>query len=137
MSIVLFSIGNETFQSLDVTKFNYSVEILDGPGTGRTQSEGWEMFRQPQGTIKNIEIEIAMPLSTNPEFIRLLEILDGFGETDFKTVTFLTPSGTITQDMYAGSYNMGASVIRYRNGTTISIWDVLRIKFIAKKAVNT
>lgn len=134
MSIVLFKIDGESFDSLTVTSWKYSTEILDGEGSGRMAT--WDMFREPKGVIKNIEMDISIPQSDNPQFIRLLSILDSFGKTDFRTITFLAPTGNIVQSMYSSSYSMGATAIRERNGEIVSYWDTLRIKFIAKSPIR-
>lgn len=128
-----FTINGRAF-SLPVLKFLISAEILDSEGTGRMQSYGWPMFRDPQGVIKNIEMELGLTNSSNdPDFIALLRELDDFGQTDFKTITFITPAGPLTQEMYGASYQVEAKRFE-RNGVTF--WGTLPVKFIAKRAVS-
>jgi len=134
--MIVLSIDGREFNSLPILKYNISAEILDGAGTGRTQSVGWEMFRDPQGVIKNVDGEIGLSenSSDNNDFIDLLAVFDGFGINDFRTVSFITPSGIITQEMYGASYKLSLERVT-RDG--VSYWGTLQFKFIAKKAIIT
>lgn len=129
--MILFSVGDKTFESLQITKFVIHTDIMDGEGTGRTQGSGLPLFRDPAGTFKQIELEISSPMTNNQEFTDLLNILDNFGAEDFKTVSFVAPFGMITQEMYSSSYTLGA--LRIQSDGTM-LFEPLRIKFIAKKA---
>lgn len=134
MSILLFSIDNEAFPSLNVMRWKYFGDIQDGSGTGRTEAAGQPLFRDPAGTFKNIEMEIAQPQSDNPEFMRLLDILDSFGLVPFRSVKLLMPWGHITQQMYSSSYSMEANAIREYDVEIVQYFSPLRIKFIAERA---
>lgn len=133
---MILSIDGREFTKLPVLKYNLSTEILDGQGSGRTQAPGWPMFRDPNGIIKNIDGEIGLPAnnSDNSDFITFLAAMDSFGEIDFRTVSFVTPSGTITQEMYGASYKLKLKRV-IRDGKTY--WGIIPFKFIAKKAINT
>jgi len=133
MSIYAFSIDNRIY-GIPVLRFILYAETLDGEGSGRMEGYGWPMFRDPQGTIKNIDMELGLTNSSqNNDFIHLLSILDDFGNTDFRTVSFLTPSGLITQKMYNASYQIEAKRFE-RNG--ITYWGTLPVKFRAEKAIE-
>lgn len=129
---MIFTIGTDTFETLIVSKYRFYAEILDGPGSGRTQADGWPMVRDPQGVIKNVDLEIAQPTSRNEEFLKLLRILDGFGKKDFEIVSFVIPSGTIVQPMYGASYELGM-IRQLSDGTTL--WEPLTVRFRAKKGI--
>lgn len=129
---MVFTIGTHTFETLVVSNYRFYAEILDGPGSGRTQAEGWPMVRDPNGLIKNVDLEIWMPDSTNPEFLNLLRILDNFGKKDFEIVSFVIPAGVIVQPMYGASYEMG---MRRLNTDGSSLWEPLTVRFRAKKGI--
>lgn len=119
--------------NLPVIKFKYSVEILDSEASGRMQAWGWPLFREPQGIIKNVEAEFGIVRSDEPELPALLAVLDGFGTRDFAVVSFITPQGTVTQEMYGASYTIEMKrVIK----DDIAYWGTLPVKFVAKKAVD-
>lgn len=132
---MILAIEEKEFRSLPIIDFNLNTEILDGAGTGRTQAVGWSMFREPQGVIKNIEGEIGLANNpdTNSDFRDFLSAMDDFGKTDFKKVSFTTPSGVITQEMYGASYKLKLKRVD-RNGVTY--WGTIKFKFIAKEAVS-
>lgn len=129
---MIFTIGTNTFESLYVVEYTFYSEVLDGPGTGRTQAAGWPMVRDPQGIIKNVDLVIAQPDSRNAEFINLLRILDGFGSKDFEIVSFIVPAGTITQPMYGASYELGMTRL-LSDGATL--WKPLTVRFRAQKGI--
>lgn len=130
--MTILAINGYEYSTLPITKLEYSVEILDGPGTGRTSADLWPMFREPQGIIKNVYAEIWLPStkSTNPNFTRLIKTLESFGTVDFLPVSFITPLGVITQPMYGASFKVELRHIR-RDGVTY--WGILPITFIAQK----
>ena len=129
--MTVLSIDGYEYSTLPITKFKYSVEILDGPGTGRMSADEWPMFREPQGIIKNVEAEIWLSGSADSnEYQRLLRALESFGTRDFAPVSFITPSGVISQDMYAASYSIE---LRHVQKDGKSYWGVLPIKLIAKQ----
>ncbi len=125
--MIVFSIDGRAY-NLPVVKFELSTEILDGEGSGRMQT--WEMFREPMGLIKNIEMEVGLTnASDNPDFLQLIDALDSFGTVPFRTVAFLTPRGLISQEMYGASYKISA--VRFSRGG-VSYWGSVPVKFVAK-----
>ena len=128
--MTVLAIDGYEYSSLRIVKFKYSVEILDGPGTGRVSSDGWPMHREPQGIIKNVEAEIWLTESSNDDFQRLLNTLNSFGVKAFAPVSFITPSGVISQDMYAASYSIELKKITKAG---VTYWGTLPIKFVAKQ----
>ena len=130
------AIDGREYKSMPVLKYNLFSEILDGAATGRMQSLGWPMFREPQGVIKNIEGEIGFleNNSSNNEFKDFISMMDSFGKVDFRSVSLITPSGVLTQDMYGASYKLELDRIT-KDGVTY--WGTLQFKFIAQKAAIT
>ena len=129
--ITIFKIGGRTFD-LPVVDFAMFIENLDSPATGRMQTDGWLLFREPQGTIININVTVGLSSNRNTsDFTGLINEIKSFGRTDFKSITFMTPSGAITQDMYATVGEISAVRFESENET---YWGALEIKFVAKEA---
>jgi len=133
--MTVLSIDGKTFGSLPVFEFSIDTQILDGDGTGRMQAFGWPMFRDPNGVIKNISGRIGLPnnASNNSDFIDFIAAMDRFGTQDFATVTFHTPSGTISQKMYGASYRVEAK--RFTDNG-ITYWGSIPFQFVAKEAIS-
>lgn len=136
-SVKAWSLDGHNYRTLPFFNFELQYEILDGQGTGRTQAIGWEMFRQPEGTIFNFSGTVGIKNtnnSENEEFKHLFNTIVGFGTYDFKPVSFITPIGLITQDMYSPSGKLSLGKLE-RNG--VSYWGTFPMVFIAKKAYLT
>lgn len=135
--IDLWSLDGRTYDNIPVIEFEFFAEILDGSGTGRMQAIGWPMHRQPEGTIFNVSMVVGIPqanTNSNPDFVHLINTLNSFGQDDFKTVSFISPMGIITQEMYSPSYSIKMKRIT-RDGVTY--WGTLPVQFIAKQAYIT
>lgn len=135
--IGVWSLDGREYTDIPILSFKWQYEILDGQGTGRTQAIGWEMFRQPEGTIFNVSMTAGILNSNSTKsdnFKHLINTLVSFGKYDFKPVSFVTPIGIITQDMYSpsGELEMGRFT---KDG--VSYWGTFPIVFIAKKAYLT
>ena len=129
MATLILAIDGKQYNTLPIINLKHSVEILDGEGSGRLQN--WNMFRDPEGYIENIECQIGLLEDTNNvEFISLQKDLKEFGLVDFKDVSFITPTGTVTQKMYGASF-INELVTVQKDG--VSYWGQITIKFIAKK----
>ena len=129
----IFAIDGQVFK-LPIFSYRLSTEILDGKATGRTESEGWPMFRQPQGFLINIEsIEFGLCDDGKQDFIDLIQILRGFGSTDFRTVKLKTQVDTIEQKMYGASFQQDMREYR-RDG--VAYWGNLVCKFVAKGGIS-
>ena len=129
----IFSINGREYRSLAVIGFNLKVDVIDGEGSGRTQSEGLPMFREPRGTFKNFDVTLGLTNSSkNGDFIHILSTLDDFGKTDFKQMSFATPSGKITQEMYATKYALSMKRIKVDG---VTYWGSLKISCVAKAAI--
>ncbi len=130
---IIFKIDGQGYPTLPVLDYDFSVEILDGEGTGRLAT--WDMFRDPNGLIKNLDMVVGLPMnaSTGSDLQNLLAALDSFGTRDFRNVTFWTPSGSFTQPMYGASYKIKMLRIT-RNGVTY--WGAIPIKFVAKGPIK-
>ena len=132
MAIFIMGIDGTQYPSLPVIRYESPVEILDGPGSGRMQGVGWPMFRDPQGYSENISLTLGLPYNSNSnaEYVDLIEKLKSFGTIDFLPVTFITPSGPITQKMYSASFNR---ILRRITHDNVSYWGVLDIDFVAQR----
>lgn len=137
-AIKLWSLDGYEYKTLPFVSFQFRYEILDGAGTGRTQGVGWEMFRQPEGTIYNFSGTVGAMTTNNgqnEEFAHLVNTLASFGKDDFKPVSFITPHlGIITQDMYSPS---GIADLLGMSQHGIDYWGSLSMTWIAKKAYMT
>ena len=115
---------------------NYEIDpqILDGEATARTASVGWEMFRDPQGTIINLNVTFGLLNTNNPNFVKLFNKIMHMGITKFVSVTFDIPAGVvITQDMYIVPDKI-IMIKKIKDG--ITYWGQWPVKFIAKRAYN-
>ena len=130
--MTILAISGHEYSALPIIKLRYSAQILDGQGTGRMSADRWPMHREPQGIIKNVYAEIGLKNTpnTNQDFTRLIQTLESFGSVDFLPVSFITPLGVITQQMYGASFELELVNVRL-NG--VSYWGVLPIEFIAKQ----
>lgn len=129
--ITVFQMDGYTYD-LPVTDFVVHIENLDGDGTGRMAAYGWPLFRQPQGTIINFDITVGAP-SNRPsgDFLKLYNDMKSFGRTQFRTLSFNTPAGVITQQMY-GTVGDIRAIRFHRDGE--DYWAAFSCKFIAKVA---
>ena len=128
----LFAIDGRVY-TLPIFSYRISTEILDGDATGRTAADGWPMFRQPQGTIINIDsLEFGLCDDSREDFIALIQALRSFGSQDFRTVKFRTQIDDIEQLMYGTSFSQDMRRFR-RDGVTY--WGNLTTKFIAKRGM--
>lgn len=129
--VTIWKMDNYTY-NLPVTAFTVHIENLDGPGTDRTQADGWPMFRQPQGTILNFDITVGAPTNrASGDFLKLYNDMKSFGRKDFRTLTFNTPAGPITQEMY-GTVGDIVGIRFTKNGE--DYWAAFTCQFIAKEA---
>lgn len=130
--IQTFSIEGQRFDTLPVLEFETFYENLDGEATGRMACPGWPLYRDPQGTIINVKMTVGLCSSSkNTQFQQLISQLKSFGKTDFKTVTFQTPLGPLTQKMYGASFSIKA--IRFEKDG-VNYWGSLPVHFVAKEA---
>lgn len=135
--IEIWSLDGRTYTDLPVITFNHPYQVLDGSGTGRMNGIGWTMHRQPEGTILNVSMTIGIletNNSQNKSFVHLYNALIGFGTYDFKPVSFVTPIGTIHQDMYGPS---GSLEMKRITKEGVTYWGTLSVEFIAKEAYIT
>lgn len=129
--MIVFKIDGKDFTSLGIAKYTIGTEILDGEASGRTAATGWPMFRQPQGVIKNLALELSPADSKNQLFLDFINVLDSFGDTDFRQVYFKAPGQEINQKMYAGgSYSL--DVLRIDQDGT-QHYAALQIQLIAER----
>ena len=127
----VWSLNGRAYNTLPILEYSTDANILDGPGTGRLQSERWPMNRQPQGVIENVEMTVGLTLaSDNGDFMHLYETFKSFGKVDFLPVSFVTPAGKITQMMYSPSFTL---VMKRIDKNKITYWGSLRVRFIAKE----
>lgn len=131
--IKIFEIDGKDFSSLGIITYKVDSKILDGAGTGRMQAEGWPMFREPQGVIKNISLTIRPQNSANSLFLDFLEILDSFGSKDFREVYFVSAGESIRQEMYGASYSLDTFRID-EDGT--EHYNQTPVEFIAERAIK-
>lgn len=120
----------------NVPIIGYEIEpqILDGESTARMAAIGWDMFRDPQGTIINASIEYGIPTSKNADFVKLFNKIMSSGKTQFFNVVLNLPTGVLlTQDMYAVPDKIKMQRIT-KNG--ITYWGNWSVRFIAKRAYN-
>ena len=98
---MILEINGYEYKDLHVTKFAPEVQILDGEGTGRTKSPGWDMIRDPHGYIINFKVEFFSTRSDNPDFIHFWQTALSLGSSEFVNVRFTGPAATvIEQEMY-------------------------------------
>ena len=129
--MTLLTVDGREYKELIITGYSVKLEVLDGPGTGRSKSKNWPMIRQPQGTIINLSIEAAANSSDNPDFRHLWGTCVRMGETDFVPVRFVDPAGAvIEQSMYLVAAELKIKHIEI-DGTVYS--DVLQVSFVAQK----
>ncbi|MDR1101695.1 MAG: hypothetical protein LBL34_05015 [Clostridiales bacterium] len=123
--------------NVPIIDYAITPQILDGSGTGRMQSVGWAMFRDPQGTIINVDVTFGVRKFANSEsvdFVGLFNKVMSLGITDFISVQFTLPTGDgLTQDMYA----VPGNIKPYNQNRGDKIYtDSWQVKFIAKEAYN-
>lgn len=136
-----FLIDGDPFPDVPVYDFDIHYSPQDGSGSGRMDSVGIPLFRQPYGTVVNADIYCGLPLNhgENQDFKRLINILIDFGvphpelgdDEGFHLITLVTPAGIIKQPMYSADFTIKGHKIK-RDGTTY--WGTIPIKFRAQKA---
>lgn len=121
------TIGGVTI-NLPILSYKVSSEILDSDDTGR--SENWNLSRFPKGVIKNLDITFKGGYGSGTEVTKLINAIEDFGTTKFKSVTFVSPTGTITQDMYGTIEPYEIKIVERSSNV---YWSDLTISLIAKK----
>jgi len=131
---MIFAINGREYPNLFIIDYSVKLETLDGEGTGRTKAVNWPMIRDPQGTIINLSLEFGTSNSKEPDFVHLWGVCKSMGKTDFVSVKFMDPTGSIIEQyMY-----LVASDLRYKRiyqEDDIVITDTLSISFIAQKGM--
>jgi len=99
--MMTLTVNGRELRSLEIISYVPKIELLDGPGTGRSNADLWDMIRQPQGYILNFQIEIYSTLSTNEDFKHLYNTCLSLGSIEFVPVTVVDLLGNdLTQNMY-------------------------------------
>lgn len=132
----VFMVDGCAFENLPITSYKVKLHVVDNEGTGRTAAPGHPLFRSPAGTFYNLEITLggAVIAGQGQEFARLVSLLESYGRQGYHSVTFATPSGVLTQNMYCTSAEFTLRKVA-RWGELF--WQPLTLAFVAERAVIT
>jgi hypothetical protein len=124
---IVFTLDEQQYPSLKVTKLTRKFQVLDGPNAGRSMKG--KVIRDIIGVYYNYEMTICNDGTDPVSYAQFYNVISS--KKDSHICTFPYNSNTITQEMYITSGQDTLVRMAGAYGASANFWDEILLKFIA------